>query len=329
MKTTDFRALTLGEVADILRERVPTLVLFHRNPDGDAVGSAFALRALLASLGSPAYCVCADEVPEHLLFLTKDEQGSVLAESVPTGFENARVVSVDTASPAQLGALFERFGARVSLMIDHHGVGTPYADHYIMPDAAATGELIFDLFEVMGVTPTGKAAELLYAAIAADTGSFRYSNTTAATHKRVAKLLEAGVDVATLSRHLFEEKSLLQMRAEHAGFERLQLHDDGKLALITFPLSLARELGVTGEQLGTLIDVARAVRGALVAAVIKETDAGVYRVSMRASGDVNVAKVAATFGGGGHVRAAGATINAPTIEEAEKLLLAAIRGEGL
>lgn len=329
MSKADFRALTLGEAADILRERAPTLVLFHRNPDGDAVGSAFALRALLSSLGSPAYCVCADEVPAHLSFLVGDEQASVLAESVPAGFENARVVSVDTASPAQLGTLFERFGARVSLMIDHHGVGTPYADHYIMPDAAATGELIFDLFAEMGVSPVGKAAELLYAAIAADTGSFRYSNTTAATHVRVAKLLEAGIDVATLSRQLFEEKSLLQMKAEHAGFERLKLHDNGKLALITFPLSLSRELGVTGEQLGTLIDVARAVRGVQVAAVIKETDTGVYRVSMRASGEVNVANIAAVFGGGGHVRAAGATIHAPTIEEAEKLLLAAIRGEGI
>lgn len=324
-KTTDFRALTLREAAAILEECAPTLVLFHKRPDGDAVGSAFALRALLMALGSPAYCVCADEVPEHLLFLTADKQASVLAKSTPTGFENARVVSVDTASPAQLGALFEQFGERVSLMIDHHGVGEPYADHLIVPDAAATGEIVLDLFGACGVTPTAEVATLLYAAISADTGSFRYSNTTAATHLRAARLVGAGVDIAALSRHLFEEKSYLQMQVEQTGFQHLSLHCGGKVAIIAFSQALRRSLGAAEEHLGTLIDVARALRGVEIAAVLKETDrAGEYRVSLRANADCNVAQIAATFGGGGHVRAAGATLFADSEGEALQMLLDAI-----
>ncbi len=328
-KATDFRALPVSEAAAILVKRAPTLVLFHKRPDGDAVGSAFALRALLEALGSPAYCVCADEVPEHLSFLVKDKQASVLPESIGAEFENARVVSVDTASPAQLGALYERFGDRVSLMIDHHGVGEPYADHLIFPDAAATGEIVLDLFEACGVSPTREAATLLYAAISADTGSFRYSNTTAATHLRAAKLIEAGVDIAALSRHLFEEKSLLQMQVEQTGFQHLSLHCEGKVAIIAFSQALRRSLGAGEEHLGTLIDVARALRGVEIAAVLKETDrAGEYRVSLRANTDCNVAQIAAAFGGGGHVRAAGATLFADSEAKALEMLLDAITEAG-
>lgn len=324
-KTTDFRALTLREAAAILGERVPTLVLFHKRPDADALGSALALRALLMALGSPAYCVCADEVPARLHFLLGDKQASVLAKSIPAGFENARVVSVDTASPAQLGDLFEQFGERVSLMIDHHGVGEPYADHLIVPDAAATGEIVLDLFEACGVALSRETATLLYTAISADTGSFRYSNTTKKTHLCAAKLMEMDVDVAAISRHLFEEKSYLQMQVEQEGFRHLSLHFEGKVAIIVFSRALRRSLGAAEEHLGTLIDVARSLAGVEVCAVMKETDrAGEYRVSLRANADCNVAQIAATFGGGGHVRAAGATLFADSEGEALQMLLDAI-----
>ena len=324
MEKADFRALTLREVTEILKKPAPTLVLFHARPDGDAVGSAFALSLWLGAMGSPCYCVSADEVPLYLSFLTEGLQASTLVGSIPSGFENARVVTVDTASPAQMGSLFDRFGDRVSLMIDHHGTGTPYADYLIKPKAAACGELVFDLIAASGVEVPPRTAELLYAAIASDTGSFRHSNVTESTHLHAAALVREGIDTARINRLLFETRTYEGLKAEKAGIERLRFYGEGKLAIITFPYELQCELGVREEHLGKLIDVARCVRGVEVAATIRGTADGNFRVSLRANADLDVAEIAASFGGGGHVRAAGPTLTASSIEEAEALVREAV-----
>lgn len=328
---TEYRACSLAEALDILRIKAPTLVAFHVRPDADAIGSAFALALLLRSLGSEAYCVSADEIPERLRFLTAGLQESTLPASVPDGFENARVISVDTASPAQLGALFETLGARVCLMIDHHGTGEPYADHVVVPTAAACAEIVQDLILASGVALTMEMATLLYAAIAGDTGSFRFSNVTGSTHLHAATLIDTGIDVAAISQKLFESKLYQSLLAEKIGFERLQLLEDGKLAVLTFPHTLCVEHSLADEHLGTLIDVARCVAGVEIAAAIRGTADGRYRVSLRANGDFDVASVAARFGGGGHKRAAGATLEAENIEMARSAIVNAalplLRGE--
>lgn len=324
MEKTDFRALTPSEVVETLKKPAPTLIVFHTRPDGDAVGSAFALSLWLGAMGSPAYCVSADEVPLYLSFLTEGLQTSTLVGSIPAGFENARVVTVDTASPAQMGSLFERFGDRVLLMIDHHGTGTPYADYLIEPETAACGELVFDLIAASGVDVPPRTAELLYAAIASDTGSFRYSNVTERTHLHAAALVRDGIDTAKINRLLFETRTYEGLKAEKAGFERLRFYGEGKLAIITFPYELQGELGVREEHLGTLIDVARCIRGVEVAAAIRGTADGKFRLSLRANVELDVAEIAASFGGGGHVRAAGATLTARSIEEAEAMVRAAV-----
>ena len=123
------RALAFDELLPRLEEPADTLILFHRGPDGDAVGSAFALREILEGLGSRAFCVSQDELPQRLRFLVKDVQESVLPSAIPADLHPTRIVSVDTASPSQLGTLWETFGGHIDLMIDHHGKGEPYADH--------------------------------------------------------------------------------------------------------------------------------------------------------------------------------------------------------
>lgn len=325
MAKTEFRALTVDEAVARLTPPAPTLICFHTRPDGDAVGSAFALSLWLAAMGSRCYCVCADEVPQYLSFLSADLQESVLPESIPTGFENARIVTVDTASPAQMGSLFEHFGDRVSLMIDHHGTGTPYADHLVVPQAAACGEVIFDLIAASGVDVPPRTASLLYAAISSDTGCFRYSNVTESTHLHAAALVKQGIDTAEINRRLFETRSYQGLKAEKAGFERLRFFEEGKIAIITFPYALQQELDVREEHLGTLIDVARCVAGVEVAVAIRGTVKGDFRVSLRSNVDFDVAAVASSFGGGGHVRAAGATVSADSIEEAQEKVLVALR----
>lgn len=325
METSDFRPVTAAAVVEYLKKPYPTLILYHVRSDADAVGSAFALSLWLSSMGSPACCVCADEIPERLRFLTDGQQASALPESIPAGFENPRVITVDTAAPGQLGALYERYAGQISLMIDHHRFGTPYADYYCVPDAAAAGEIVFDLMVSYGFDVPRRCAELLYAAISSDTGGFRYANTTAKTHLTAAALMKSGIDAANINRLLFDSKPFSLLRAEKAGFERVRLYHGGKVSILTFPYTLKAELGVREEDLETLIDVARCIAGVEVAVSIRQPENNdTFRVSMRSATDFDVAAICARFGGGGHTRAAGATLHAADIEEAEQMVLTAL-----
>ena len=318
MTDTAFTRLSCEEICARLRGGVDSLVLCHARPDADAIGSAFAVRALLASMGCRAYCACADEIPERLGFLVGELQGSILAENLPEDFAPVQIISVDTASPAQLGDLRERYVDRVDLMIDHHGKGEIYADGWIAPDAAATGEMVYAVAQQLAAT--GRIPEiphgidrLLYAAISSDTGCFRYSNVTPETHRCAAELLrgaaEGSFDPADINHRLFEVKSEKLLLAEKLGFDRLHLSCDGKVGVLDFPYELKEKHALKDEHLETLVDIPRGLEGVMVAAAIRQpAETGVYRVSMRSSCDVDVSAVCASFGGGGHVRAAGCTI---------------------
>lgn len=327
-QTREYRVLSREAAADILLQGKRVLILFHVHPDGDASGSAFALRAFLESVGASARCVCADELPDRLAFLA-DGQDSVLPDAIPEGFDPDLIVTVDTASPSQMGALYERYGARVDLMIDHHGKGTPYADHCIEADSSACGEILYEILKIASqktnVPLSGRVCELLYAAISSDTGCFRYSNTSPATHRSAAELLGAGFSPAEINHRLFGIKSLKQMQVEHAGFERMNLYCGGRMAVITFPYDLKKQYGAEDEDLETLIDVARCIKGVEIAAVIKQPTAeGRFRVSLRSSSDLDVSEIAELYGGGGHKKAAGCSLQSDSILSAEMTVVLAV-----
>lgn len=318
MTDATFTRLSCEEACARLRGGVDSLVLCHARPDADAIGSAFAMRALLSAMGCRAYSACADEIPERLGFLVGDLQESILAANLPNDFVPVQIISVDTASPAQLGDLREQYVDRVDLMIDHHGKGEMYADGWIDPAAAATGEMVYAIAQQLVATgrireiPTG-INRLLYAAISSDTGCFRYSNVTPETHRCAAELLRGAVDgrfdPADINHRLFEVKSEKLLLAEKLGFERLHLSSDGKVGIVDFPYDLKEKHTLKDEHLETLVDIPRGLEGVMVAAAIRQpAETGVYRISMRSSCDVDVSAVCASFGGGGHVRAAGCTI---------------------
>lgn len=327
---TDNRVCSFDEALEVLCTGKRYLILFHVHPDGDATGSAFALASMIRRTGREAYCICADEVPERLWFMSKVYQQSVLVGSMPEDYEPDTVVSVDTASPSQLGQLFELYGGRIDLMIDHHGKGTPYADSYVCADASACGEILYELCEGMakcfGVDGLPNDVKgLLYAAISSDTGCFKYSNTTPQAHKIAARLIEDGLDTSEINHKLFGIKSLKQMQVEHAGFERMNFYADGRIAVITFPYALKEQYGASDENLETLIDVARSVKGVEVAAVVKQFNAeNRFRVSMRSSTDFDVSEICSLYGGGGHMRAAGCTLNCDSILTAEMTIVSVV-----
>ena len=311
---SEFLSLSFEEVLDRIASPANTLILFHRGPDADAVGSAFALKKVLTDLGSHAWCVCANEVPDRLLFLTDGKQESVLPEAIPSDFNATRIISVDTASPSQLGTLWDLYADRIDLMIDHHGMGEPYADHYIHPEAAATGELMFDLVKKLAtdgqVEITDELCINLYAAISSDTGCFKYSNVTPLTHMAAASLVRSGIDAAEINRLLFDAKSQARLKAERIGLENLKTCCDGRVAIIALDYDEITDAGVDTEELDAFIDVARCVDGVEVAFAVKQHEKdGRFRVSMRSNGNVDVSEICALFGGGGHAKAAGCGID--------------------
>lgn len=324
--TVSFKSLSLDELCFLLCENKRTLIVFHIRSDADAVGSAFALRELFRAFSIPSYCACAEELPERLQFLTDGVQGSVLLEE-DMRLDCERIISVDSANPAQLGELFNRLHKDIDIMIDHHSSGTPYADNYIDATASSTGEIIFRIAKrlvelgALDVIPP-RIISCVYAAVSSDTGGFRFSNATPDTYRLGAELIELGADHAEINRRLFNCKTYTQISVEGEGARRIKTENNGRIAWISFPYALKQELEAEDEHLGTLIDVARDLEGVEIAFVIRENaDRSTYRVSMRSSTDFDVSYVCARFGGGGHKQASGCTVTASSIQEAEQKLL--------
>lgn len=323
----------LDELIALLESPADTLIIFHRNPDADAVGSAFALCNVLEQLGSSVRCICQDEVPGNLQFLMNGAQESVLADSVLSDFEPLRIITVDTASRAQMGTLADLFGENVDVMIDHHEEDEPYgAQCYIRSGAAATGEILFDLIKRLAeeerITVDEAMCIDLYAAISGDTGCFRYSNVTPKTHIRAAELVASGIDCADINRRLFENKSLERLRAHSAAISNMELFADGKIAVVTFPYALKIALGLSDADLDALVDIPRSLSGVEVALCIRQPlPEGKFRVSCRSNGAYDVAALCRRFDGGGHARAAGCTLTALDIGDAMHRIVSAIHFE--
>ncbi|MBQ8174405.1 MAG: DHH family phosphoesterase [Clostridia bacterium] len=301
---TDFACLSLDEVCDALLAAERPIILSHVRPDGDTVGTAAALSFIFAALGKRAAWDCADPLPRRLAFLF---EGTDLA----TPEENAggTVIAVDAASPAQLGSLREKYPS-VALSIDHHGTGELFAPSLVCPDAAATGEVLFAVAERLierGALPSlsQRAAAAIYAAISSDTGCFKYANVTPTTHRAAAALLSLDIGADKINHLLYDSRSPSQLAAEKIALSRLTTRHGGKIAAVC--LTRVDREGLSEEDFETAVDIARSMAGVEIALAIRELEGGVCKVSLRST-DANVAAVAQSFGGGGHLHAAGCTV---------------------
>lgn len=323
----EYREYTLDEVCHFLAEKKNTLIIFHVRPDADAIGASFALKLVLEAMGSKTLCTCESEISSRLAFLTDKHQKSAKFENIDGSFEFQRIITVDTASPSQLGNLQRLFEDKVDLMIDHHENGIRYADNYVRSDYAASGEIVYEI--ASRLIEMGKldriprdAYDLIYAALSSDTGCFKYSNVSAHTHLCAAELIKAGVDTAEINHRLFDCKSEKMLAAEAAGIQNIKFYNNRKIAAIMFPFELKQKLELDDEHLETLVDVARAVDGVKIAISARQSTAyRSFRISLRSSCSFDVSVVAKHFGGGGHTKAAACTIEADSIEFATRLVV--------
>jgi len=318
--------LTLEQIAEGLGKAENVLILTHVNPDGDCIGSAFGLKELLLAMGKQAKVVNPGDIPKRLLFLCGEQPSFAVEEGELDEYD--LVLSIDVASPMQLGA-HGRLIPRIDWMIDHHGTGETYAQNYVDPMASAAGEIVYEIYEElkkMGlVSSCPSAARKIYAAIVSDTGSFKFSNTTPKTHRIAAKLVEeingaqdGGMDTTEVCRSLFGQRTLKELTAQMIAIQNLRFYEDGSLGTVLFTQQMLREAGLADEDIGNVVETPRGVEGVLVGISVKQSseDPNQYRVSSRANGPIDCAAVCASFGGGGHIRAAGCTITASSPEAA-------------
>lgn len=310
--------VNVERAARILGEYDDYLILSHANPDGDTLGCAYALCRILQKAGKRAKCLCADEIPYKMKFLTEQ----VLNQE----FEHKTVVSVDVADRKLLGGLNQVYGDDVFLAIDHHGSRTEFAEFTLVdPDAAAACELIYKIAETMDIPLDSQTAVCLYTGIATDTGCFRFSNTTSATHYIAHKLIDIGIPFEKINYRLFDMKSKGRMRLEHEIFENMEFYCEDRVAVSILTLALINKYKgeVDVEDFNGLAGMPRQIEGVEVGVTIKQKDDNVFKISIRTSDEIDAAKICEKFDGGGHARAAGCTLEG-TLEEVKARLLPAV-----
>lgn len=310
--------MTYQEAARWLREREGYLILTHKNPDGDTVGCAAALCEGLRALGKTAH-ICPG-TGETRLFTPYLEGYLAPAEYVPE-----TVVSVDIAARSLFTAEGKKWLERgIDLAIDHHPSQEFFAAETCLDAGrAACGELIYDILRELGdITPA--MAVPLYVAVSTDTGCFQYGNTTAATHRVAAALMETGIDVFALNKRHFRTKSWARLQVERLITERMHRYDGGAIAVAPIALSLLEEAGATEEDLEDIAAFLGQIEGVETSVTIREKPTGECKLSVRTSGGLNATAVCALLGGGGHAAAAGCSVPG-TPEEAERAILDAIR----
>lgn len=303
------------------------LIIGHNNPDGDCVGSACALREIIRAMGGGANVTFSGDFPDRLRFMCSDDLAP--EECVVTPFD--LIIAVDVASPGQTGknkGLIDR----IDIMIDHHRAGEAFAPAFIDPEASAAGEIVSRIYKELvacgKLSEDPRIARFLYAAISSDTGSFMFSNTTRDTLLTVADLSESintaddgGLDTSDIARLLFSSFTEKEMRAKLMSMKNTALYEDGLIGVVTFTMDDLDDYGLSSNDTGNSVDIPRSIAGVLIALSIRQLDDCQYkfRLSSRTCVDIDCAAVCQKYGGGGHSRAAGCTIEADDIDEATQI----------
>lgn len=303
----------LFSVAELLKEKDNIEILTHHYPDGDTLGSAYALCLMLQSLGKNARVITSGTVARKYDFLRK----GVVEQS----FTRQYVVSVDVAAPSLLGENQQEYEDIIDLCIDHHGTNSIKAkESFVDAKAAAASEIIYELSKAMGIGLTQEMASCIYTGISTDTGCFRYSNTTACTHLIAAELMAVTPYWHDINTEMFEIKTKEKLRLERMVYHTLEYSCYGKCALIYTTLEMQHRAGITDDEMEGLASIPRQIEGVLLGITMREKENGVFKVSVRSNKGINAAQFCAHFGGGGHVAAAGCTVEG-TLDEAKAKLL--------
>lgn len=312
------------EALDFVRRNGRFLISSHVNPDGDGIGAAMALKWALLKLGKEAEIVIDSPAPATFDYFENYHWVQTPENAASLG-KFSTVITADVPSLERLGRAADMIaeGAKL-LVIDHHITGEIFGNiNYIDEGAAASCEMILTFIKALGLALDAPVAEYLYTGIVIDTGRFRFSNTTPNVLRAGAELVAAGADPAKVCERIFFNNNYETTMALGRMIDSIRLHHGGRTAIASFPLSVIQ--GAEWKKVDTegFVNHPLAIQGVEVAVLFKEPKPGVTRASLRAKHDMDVNEIAHVFGGGGHAKASGCTINAP-LAEAQEILLAEI-----
>lgn len=299
----------LQQVKQYLLEHDDYLIVSHVQPDGDAVSSTLAVGWLLSRLGKNFTMINEGVIPKRMKILWHSEELLDMSETQPQRMFS-QIICVDCADFDRVGRTRQLFSEDAMIVnIDHHPTNNRYGTvNLVLPEAAATAEILFDLINLFEVEWDAEAATAIYTGLLTDTGGFRYSNTSPKVMEIASKLLSYGVNGPELAETFLEEMTLPQMKVLVQALNTLEMTSDGKIAWVYVTPEHMLESGAENEDLEGIVNYPRNIQGVEVGILFKSLNSGAVKVSLRSAGKVDVAALAQAFGGGGHVRAAGCRI---------------------
>lgn len=307
----------MRKVIKAIKKAKSVVILPHLNADGDALASCKAMSLALEKLGVKSVIYAEEKVTERLSFVGGEIR---VYNGDEPAFDACIVLDCgDIERTGERRKLTEQ--ARVVINIDHHKTNTKFGDYnYVVPDASATGEILYDVIRKMGVKPTGGIAKYLYTAICSDTGGFAYSNVSPKTFKIAAKLIACNINHAEISRLLFDCVDIESEKLKASLVKEIHSYCEDRVRTVTVTKEMAASCGMDVKDIQDVVNLPRRIRGTEIAVGLKETDKGI-RVSLRSNGAADVSRVALAFGGGGHVKAAGCTVTGKSMAEAERCIV--------
>ncbi len=312
----------MKNIAETVKSAESIAIAIHKNPDSDCLGSAAALLLALRGMGKTVHIFVDGSVPKRLDFLVEDDYFAP-----HTDFVYDVCVAVDVASEHLMGSVKETVydKAKVKCLIDHHATNAGYAAlNYVDAGAAAAGEIVyFFIKDFLMCEVTHEIAMRLYTAIAGDTGSFQYSNTTPKTLVVASELMATGIDAPRIMRTLFECKTANQLKLSAEVTSNLRFYANGKIcvALVDAPMLLKYDMQF--DEAEDIASLPRSIAGVEAGVYIKVKDENECKISLRSNEYADVASVAKQMGGGGHLRAAGVTIY-ENADKAERIIVEAL-----
>jgi bifunctional oligoribonuclease and PAP phosphatase NrnA len=314
------RSDMLEDVLRHIEERERFVLTSHARPDGDAVGSAIACSQILRAMGKHADVILHDGVPRIYRSLPFADE-VMQSNSVVGSYEAAIILECDSIHRTRLQGLEDRF----LISIDHHVSGRPFAHvNWIDPHAVATAEMVFRLARVAGIKFSPEIATCLYTALMTDTGSFMFQGTNEHTFALARELVLAGADPAHCARGIYFAHSVAKIRLLGEALRNLTI--EGHIGYFWVTLKEMEHCAAKEEDCEGLVNYVLSIGGVEVAAFFRELADGRYRVSLRSKGKLDVARVAESFGGGGHECASGCALDGPFAEAVRQVMLQLGRG---
>lgn len=323
MKKPGGRGTTLKAFCEALCKQDRFLLASHINPEGDAIGSLIAVESLLRRMGKKTTIVSEDSFPERLSCLPNRERWRVYGDAKNRKNRFDALVVTDCPTLERIGKVKELVRPQTVIFnIDHH-VSNAYFGRYnlVVPKAAASGEVVHEIFKYFKVALRKDEATALYVSLSTDTGSFKYSNTSVRSHQMAADLIQTGIDIDRINEELYATYSLNKIKLYSRLLAKVHTSSDRKVAWVAMTQEDLRSCGALYEDAEGFIDFLKYLKEVRIAFFLSEMIKGLeVKVSFRSKGNYDVNQIATTFGGGGHRKASGCTLNTNLAEAVKRIL---------